>query len=605
MNDQRTLFEARLGRFGRVRRAVKNGALAYGTGVLALGVGIGALILLRGWTWSSSPFVNAGIDAIPTAAAALLLVWLLARLLRRWEWRRKTLSEAFRAEELEGDLNSRLVSAVDFLVRPVSTPLTDAVIEKAIQDLERPFEKRLDRSARNRARWQFAGALVVFVLLGLTPWFGFARVGNTVQLCVANLREFLLPTRFDVFPGSKVFLIGAKAEVGLQFTRFRYPSVLMLTENAEGRGMVTTNILTVTAAGRAAESLQPTVERQYRIRFAFGNRITAPMQLTFTTSPMIENMQVELVYPLYTRLMPKEIEGVVDRITALGGTRVNLGYVFNKALKSAVLTFEDGTNSMRMPLDVVGRFASISFVHSRESRASLQVEDSHGFKLGSPQPIEFSLTADNPPKLFPSAFLKQDMACTIEDLSGFTFGARVEDDFGASKCRVIWQQSTADDPREIPGEPIECVFLPPRPMAVASFENMFRAQAEALMEKGPQGNIFKFQIEAFDNHEPKPQKTVSSWFSIFIKQGMEVVGPVGSGTDISDGKRFNRGDPKTTRQFGDQTGPKGIGMPEKLDTAGRGNDFSADRPEVGVRGSRAGGTDSTQKAYGAGLIGPK
>ena len=188
MNERRKQIDERLSRFGRVRRAVKNGALAYGTGVLALGVGIGALILLRGWTWSSSPFVNAGIDAIPTAAAALLLVWLLARLLRRWEWRRKTLSEAFRAEELEGDLNSRLVSAVDFLVRPVSTPLTDAVIEKAIQDLERPFEKRLDRSARNRARWQFAGALVVFVLLGLTPWFGFARVGNTVQHCVANLR---------------------------------------------------------------------------------------------------------------------------------------------------------------------------------------------------------------------------------------------------------------------------------------------------------------------------------------------------------------------------------------------------------------------------------
>jgi len=71
------------------------------------------LILLRGWKWSSSPFVNAGIDAIPTATAAVLLVWLLARLVRRWEQRRGILREAFHAEELEGDLNSRLVSAVD------------------------------------------------------------------------------------------------------------------------------------------------------------------------------------------------------------------------------------------------------------------------------------------------------------------------------------------------------------------------------------------------------------------------------------------------------------------------------------------------------------
>jgi len=30
MSDVKKQFEARLGRFGRVRRAVKNGALAYG-----------------------------------------------------------------------------------------------------------------------------------------------------------------------------------------------------------------------------------------------------------------------------------------------------------------------------------------------------------------------------------------------------------------------------------------------------------------------------------------------------------------------------------------------------------------------------------------------
>jgi hypothetical protein len=605
MSDVKKQFEARLGRFGRVRRAVKNGAMAYGTGVLALGVGVGALILLRGWTWSSSPFVNAGIDAIPTAIAAILLVWLLARLVRRWERRRNTLSEAFHAEELEGDLNSRLVSAADFLDWPQRTSLTDVVIEKAIRDLERPFENRLDHRARNRVRWQFAGALAIFVLLGLTPWFGFKRVGNTVRLCAANLREFLLPTRFEVFPGNKVFLIGAKADAGLQFTRFRYPRVTMLTEHAEQDG-VTTNILTVTASGRAAESLQPTVERQYRIRFAFGNRVTEPMLLTFTTSPMIENMQVELVYPRYTRLMPNEIEGVVDRVTAIGGTRVNLGYVFTKPLKSAVLTFEDGTNSMRMPLDVVARFASVSFVHSRESRAQLQVEDIHGFGLDNPQAIEFGLTADNPPKIFPSAFLKQDMPCTIEDLAGFTFGARVEDDFGASRCRVTWQQSTAEDPnREIPGEPVERVFIPPRPTVVATFENIFRDQAQALMEKGPQGNVFKFQIEAFDNREPKPQMTVSLPFSIFIKQQMDVVGLAGSGMDISGGGRFNRGGQKATRRVGQREGPRGIGMPEKLDTAGLGTDYTGDRIEGGVRGSRAGGTDSTQKAYAEGLSGSK
>jgi hypothetical protein len=603
MSNVKQHFDARLGRFGRARRAVKNGALVFGTGVRALGVGIGVLILLRGWAWSSSPFVNAGIDAIPAVAAAVLLVGLLAGLIRRWERRRRPLSEAFHAEALEGDLNSRLISAVDFLDRPQPTPLTDAVIQRASQDLERPFEKRLDRSARNRALWRFAGLLALFVSLGLTPWFHFARVDNTVRLCAANLREFLFPTRFEVFPGTTVFLIGAQPEVGLRFTRFRYPRVTMLTEQTDREG-VTTNILTVTDSGRAAATLQTTVERQYRIRFAFGNRVTEPMALTFTTSPMIENMQVELVYPLYTRLMPKEIEGVVDRVTALGGTRINLGYVFNKPLRSAMLTFEDGTNVVRMPLDVVGRFASVSFVHSRESRAQLQVEDIHGFRLDPPQAIEFGVTADNPPKLIIPSWLKQDMPVTIEGLADFTFGVRVEDDFGASRCRVRWWQSTAEDPgREIPGEPIERVFLPPRPTAVAAFENLFRDQAQTLMEKGAEGNIFKFMVEAFDNHDPQPQMSASAPFSIFITGRMEEIGLAGAGVVVAGGNRFSSGGQRATRQYGSREPPKGIGLPEKLATAGRGGDFKADRDSEAR--AHPGGVSDAAINYGKTLSGAK
>ena len=48
MNDQRTAFEARLGRFGRARRGLVNSALFYASGTGALGVGIAALALLSG-----------------------------------------------------------------------------------------------------------------------------------------------------------------------------------------------------------------------------------------------------------------------------------------------------------------------------------------------------------------------------------------------------------------------------------------------------------------------------------------------------------------------------------------------------------------------------
>jgi len=586
MNDAITSFAKRIGHFGRVRRLLANATLAYGIGVNALGVGIAALVLLCGWT--ANPIVN-GVFALAASAA---LVWLLVRLLRGWEKRRSVLSESFRAEALAGDLNSRIISAVDFLERSNLTPLTEAVIRQARQDLERPFEKLLDRTARNRLRLRFALLLVVFLLLGATPWFSFARLGNTVARCAAELREALFPTRFELFPGTQIFRLGTEVEAGLRFTRFRYPEVTMLTETKEREGMVERKVLRVDAAGRAAVKLNPTVEKEYRIRFAFGKRTTDAMKLVFTTSPMIENMQVELVYPVYTRLVPKETEGIVDRVTALAGTRVNLGFVFSKPLRSAVLTFDD---KIRMPLDVVGRFASVSFVHSLERGATLQVEDIHGFALDKPHGIEFGLTVDKPPKLFVPSFLKPDMPYTAEELAGFTFGARVEDDFGAAKCVVKWSKSTTEKPDEVKvkGEPIERVFLPPRPTAVAVFENIFREQAQS--SEG--GDKFTFQVEAFDNRDPKPQSAVSSMFSIFIRgQGIEG-GMAGAETDIFGGIKL--GGPKPPRPPPPKSGgSQAITMPSKIDTTeSYKSTFTTDRSDAARSETRGGSLNQAAGHY--------
>lgn len=591
MKDVGKQFNRRLTRFGRGRRRLSNATTAYDAGVAALGVGVAALLLLCGWT--ANPIVN----GVLTLAALCALVWLLVRLWRRWEKRRSVLAEAFRAEALAGDLNSRMISAVDFLEWPKSTPLTEVVIQRARADLERSFEGLLDRTGRNRLRRRFVLLLALFLLLGSTPWFSFARLGRTVALCAADLREALFPTRFETFPETGVRLIGTPVEAGLRFTRFRYPAVTMLSETT-GREGVERTVLPIDAAGRAAVTLNPTVEREYRIRFAFGKRITEETTLVFTAMPMIENMQVELVYPLYTRLVPKEMDGILDRVTALSGTRINLGFVFSKPLDSAVLTLDDGSH---LPLDVVGRFASVSFVHSQERRATLQVEDIHGFALPAPHTVEFGLTVDRPPKLIVPKHLKQDMPQTLDELAGFTFGARVEDDFGAAKCVVKWRQATVEEPSrvKIKGEPIERAFIPPRPTAVAAFESIFREQAQSTTP----GDLFTFQVEAFDNREPKPQSTVSTMFSIFIRgQGLEE-GTAGGGVDVM--ARFRRPGGRAQRVYRAPEGSRAIRMPSALTTAeSYTSDFSIER-NTETRSEVRGPRDKTAGYYGRAASGAR
>lgn len=588
MNDAKQQFNERIGRFGRVRRGLANATLAYGVGALALGVGSVALILLCGWT--QNPIAN----GVFTLAGGVALVWLLVRFLRRWERRRAILSEAFRAEALAGDLNSRLISAVDFLDRPEKSSLTEDVIAKARKDLERSFEALIDRSARNLLRRRFVLLLALFLLLGASPWFGFARLGSTVSLCAMDLREALFPTRFELFPGNKICRIGTEVEAGLRFTRFRYPEVTISKKLSDREG-VEQSVIKVDASGRAVVKLRSTVEREYRIRFAFGKRTTEEMKLVFTTTPMIENMQVELVYPIYTRQVPRETEGIVDRITALSGTRVNMGFVFSKALKSAVLTFDDKT---RMPLDVVGRFASVSFVHSLARNATLQVEDLHGFAMDAPHAIEFGLTVDTPPKLtvVPKT-LTTDMPRTIDHFANFTFGARVEDDFGAAKCVVKWKKATTDKPNQIKvqGDPIERVFNPPRRMAVAAFENIFREQAQTAEPE----DLFTFYVEAFDNRDPKPQSTQSTQFSIFIRGDDLEPSIPGVGPDPIIGTTWTSPIKSINSKYKTPAeGARTIGMPSALVTSEQGAPgVKIDRPLTETRADVSGAPGSATSSY--------
>jgi hypothetical protein len=509
MNDVQQQFKTRIGRFGRVRRAVANGRQAYASGIAALGVGIAALVLLSGWT--ANPFVNCALTSIGIG----LLVWQIIRLARRWEWRRQTLSEAFRLEDLAGDLNSRVVSAVDFVNRPAPVaPLVAAVIERARQDLERPFEHLIDRSVRNRLRIRCVLLLVFFLLLGSTDRFGFARMSRTVRLSALQLRESLFPTRYELIPGagSHVYRAGRSVETGIRFTRFSYPEVTMLrvTVGQEGEERI---VLPVDPSRKAVVTMKSDSgrDREYRIRFVFGKRITEETHLVFATAPVIENMQTDLVYPLYTRLVSKTIEGVQDRITALPGTRVSLGFTFSKPVNSAVLTFDDGGTKEIVPLDVMGRFASLSLMHTIERRATLQVEDIHGFPLDAALAIEFNLAEDNPPKLIIPAFLKQDMPWPVGALGSFGFGVRADDDFGVVRCVLRWRKATTEDKNSIKDQgEFERPFLPPKRVAIAAFDNVFKEQ------DAKPGDMFFFQVEAFDNRDPKPQSKISAWFSIYL-----------------------------------------------------------------------------------------
>jgi hypothetical protein len=221
-------------------------------------------------------------------------------------------------------------------------------------------------------------------------------------------------------------------------------------------------------------------------------------------------MQTELVYPSYTRLLPRSLESVQSRLLGLSGTRMTLGFTFSKDLESAVITWDDGQT---LPLETVGRYATIGLMHNRARQASLQVRDKDGFTLDAPLVIDFELQTDERPQLFLPRHLKEDMPLLEAAAKQFGFGAQAQDNYGVTRLALKWQKGTVDNTTTIldRGE-VERLISPVQPKVVVSFEKVF-----ATMDLKP-GDKITFQVEAYDNRAPDRQVTVSRRCSFFVVQ---------------------------------------------------------------------------------------
>jgi hypothetical protein len=164
-----------------------------------------------------------------------------------------------------------------------------------------------------------------------------------------------------------------------------------------------------------------------------------------------------------------------------------------------------------LPLEAVGRFATISLLHSQERRASLQVQDIHDLALEYPLAIDFALQRDEKPKLFLPKHLQEDMPFLEKAVELFGFGVRIQDDYGVTRCLLKWQKSTVDSPTNVRergeiGRPIS----PVRRQAVVNFEKVFAGH------NLKPGDKVSFQVEVYDNRAPDKQVTVSRRCSFFI-----------------------------------------------------------------------------------------
>jgi len=493
-------FESRTSRFSKVRRSIANQTLGLKLTFRALTAGVAGLILLSGWL--PNAFVNLSLFA----AMAVYVVALAVRYVLRRTRFVSSLREAFIMESLAGTLNSRLISALDFSTKSAPSSLQKLVIHQASQDLDLDFESMLNRETLRRWAKRTGGLALVCVLLAIP--LGRPMMEN-LRSAWYDAYNTLFPVTYTLTPDpavTHILNLSETIDLGITFNRDSVKETTLILQAGEDDPE---KIHLDVVDRHATYTLSSRLPRDYSAVFAFANKKTEAVKIVFTSNPVLENMQVELIYPTYTRLLPKSLEGIQPRIVGLTGTRVSFGFSFSKEISRATFTWDDGSEPL--DLDVLGRFASISLIHSQARVARLQVEDIHGLKMEVPLLISFDVQRDEKPQIKLPNFLKNDMPLKIDEAKSLSFGARLQDDFGVQRCVLSWRKTSVENPQATldRGE-FERMVAPSRPKAIVDFAKVF--ESIPLVP----GDRILFQVIVYDNHRPEAQSSKSSMRSFFI-----------------------------------------------------------------------------------------
>src|SRR5262249_1684209 len=162
-------------------------------------------------------------------------------------------------------------------------------------------------------------------------------------------------------------------DLAIRFDKRQFDHVMLTRRQADEEA--TEIVVPVDEDGVARYALTSPVEAIFAVQFGFGSRQTDSIECILTTAPILLNMPTEIGPPSYTGQLPRSLEGIQQRLLGLPGTRMTLAFTFSKELESAWIKWDD---DQQLPLETVGRFASVGLVHQQARQAKLQVRDIHG-----------------------------------------------------------------------------------------------------------------------------------------------------------------------------------------------------------------------------------
>jgi hypothetical protein len=178
---------------------------------------------------------------------------------------------------------------------------------------------------------------------------------------------------------------------------------------------------------------------------AFGSllgRSAAPQQAQRRATPITGDVSLTYVYPRYTGLPQKTVEGTAGEITALRGTEVRIETRADREVARAFLEVGEAA----LPLEVEGgRILRGSLLLQASGSYAFRFEDARGKVLAQGPPIPITVEEDAAPAVRIDAPI-EELVVTERDTVEVQYEAT--DDFGVSRLELVFKVGPSEEERQ-------------------------------------------------------------------------------------------------------------------------------------------------------------
>ncbi|MBX2991579.1 MAG: hypothetical protein KF749_10490 [Bacteroidetes bacterium] len=446
-------------RLSAVRRKENSSSLLYGIlfSASVMVVAAGSMILIEQIFYLPAP-ARTIIFWVVTAAAIGLLGWFVFRPLLTRFGLLPAESDSQTAEKVGKafpGINDHLVNILQLYKEKDSTQYySPDLIDASFEDVRKEIEPVDFTSAVSYAparKWGRIFGLVCGVTVLLFAVFpsGFLGAANRL-LHYSESFETPQPFRFIVEPGNKEVVKGAPVPIVVKVEGVPQKQIT-LSSKPSGQIQFEERTLVANADGTFNYEM-PALKSTTIYRASAGDVSSDEYTLTVIDRPMAKMLRVNLSFPSYAKLPPRQLDDNVGDVTALRGTRITLSLEANKSLAEAKLVFTQPANEpnrkpITHPLTVSGNKASGSLMLLREQTYYIHLVDEEN--ITSAEPIEYSLKIV--PDAFPTAqILFPGTNIDIAENSRLNMLYKITDDFGFSSLRLAYRliQSRYEQPWE-------------------------------------------------------------------------------------------------------------------------------------------------------------